>query len=302
MRILGGLSAVIFLILLLSASLSQVELGDFRSIIPSFDFSNPNENLSGGALTVSPILQMLLTVSLLILPLGLLYALRTRKGRLQLLALLFFIFVVMPILQNRLDQRPQAVAETVVSEGELEEEEEIVGLPAIPNFLENPPPAFSFLFALLLFSLVSYFLFTLWRRLKPTPDLVFNEIVHEVEEAIREIELGGDFREIILNCYAKMSRVLQKERGIARNDGMTAREFEAVLVERGVEKSAVSTLTRLFEQARYDKHFADEKAQDEALKALRQIEAQIGQRPKAKGQSTISNLQSQGEARNLPIT
>jgi hypothetical protein len=65
------------------------------------------------------------------------------------------------------------------------------------------------------------------------------------------LHAGEDFRTTILRCYREMSRVVQQERGMARDAAMTAREFERLLIGKGLPPEAISTLTRLFEQVRY---------------------------------------------------
>jgi hypothetical protein len=57
---------------------------------------------------------------------------------------------------------------------------------------------------------------------------------------------GGNFKDVITKCYARMLEALEAERGIERGDAMTAREFEVQLTESGVPSESVRALTSLF--------------------------------------------------------
>ncbi len=73
----------------------------------------------------------------------------------------------------------------------------------------------------------------------------------EAEQAAEAIKAGQDFSNVIIRCYEQMSAGLKKEQGLTLDKAMTAREFEALLAERGVPDPPVRQLTRLFEIARY---------------------------------------------------
>ena len=87
-----------------------------------------------------------------------------------------------------------------------------------------------------------------WRR-KSFPD--GDALRLEAERAIQALRSGGDFKNVILRCYAQMSEVLKKEQGLELQETMTAREFERLLNARGIPETPVHKLTMLFEVARY---------------------------------------------------
>jgi hypothetical protein len=73
----------------------------------------------------------------------------------------------------------------------------------------------------------------------------------EAERAIDALKLGSDIKSVIVRCYLQMSQALQKEKGIALEETMTARVFEALLEARGIPPEPIRQLTSLFEEARY---------------------------------------------------
>ena len=79
----------------------------------------------------------------------------------------------------------------------------------------------------------------------------YKDLAREAEMAIESLRSGGDLDTSILHCYQEMSRIVKKEKGVARETAMTPREFEERLEEIGLPRESVRTLTRLFEQVRY---------------------------------------------------
>jgi hypothetical protein len=95
-------------------------------------------------------------------------------------------------------------------------------------------------------------------------------------------EAGGE----IVRCYREMSRAVWRERGIARREDMTPREFEALLAERGLPEAPLAVLTGLFELVRYGGRTAappDTRAAVDSLRAIvdacRAASKPVGGRP-----------------------
>jgi len=84
-----------------------------------------------------------------------------------------------------------------------------------------------------------------------TSTSVPKEISQEAQAAAEALEAGGDFQDVILRCYARMSQVLSEQRGVFRESAMTPHEFERVLIKLGFPSEPVRTLTHLFEEVRY---------------------------------------------------
>lgn len=98
-------------------------------------------------------------------------------------------------------------------------------------------------------------------------------LAEQVQEAVDELEAGGDLSNVVIRCYARMSKVLFDERSLARHISMTPREFEQVLLRVGLPAGPVYTLTRLFEEARYGGISPDSSGVEQALDSLRAIVA-----------------------------
>jgi hypothetical protein len=89
-----------------------------------------------------------------------------------------------------------------------------------------------------------------WRASHP-PLATLDQFADQAQAAIDALLAGADPSDTVLRCYLEMSRVLRKERGLSRNEAMTAREFEASLGQAGLPNEPVRQLTRLFETVRY---------------------------------------------------
>jgi hypothetical protein len=93
-------------------------------------------------------------------------------------------------------------------------------------------------------------------------------LVEEAQSTLEEIQSGVDLRNAILRCYYEMSSIVQRERGIQRKSWMTPREFENRLVNSGLPKGPVKTLTHLFEFVRYGAVEPNEDQENQAIECL----------------------------------
>jgi hypothetical protein len=93
----------------------------------------------------------------------------------------------------------------------------------------------------------------------------------EARRAIDTLHAGRDLKDTVLRCYREMSQVLQEQRGIQRQKGMTPREFEKYLAEIGLRDEHIRRLTRLFESVRYGDNVSSERDKREAMDCLRAI-------------------------------
>ncbi len=73
----------------------------------------------------------------------------------------------------------------------------------------------------------------------------------EAERARQALKTGLDFKNVIISCYRQMSLALAQDQGIEREEFMTIREFEELLVSAGIPHQPVHQLTQLFEAVRY---------------------------------------------------
>ncbi len=103
---------------------------------------------------------------------------------------------------------------------------------------------------------------------KPKPE---NPLAIETEAALRALESGQDFRNVIVRCYLNMIQVLKDERGIERQASVTPREFEGWLSSQGVPDVPINQLTRLFEKARYSDQLPGSRDEQVAMECLSAI-------------------------------
>ncbi len=89
-----------------------------------------------------------------------------------------------------------------------------------------------------------------------------------VQDAIEELEVGGDVRAVILACFRRFCALLGA-RGITAQGALTPRELEDLAVGRlHVSREASSTLISLFEEARYSEHPLGEADRHRAIESL----------------------------------
>lgn len=97
------------------------------------------------------------------------------------------------------------------------------------------------------------------------------EISQEAQAAVEALEAGGDFQDVIIRCYARMSQVLSKQRGVFRENAMTPHEFELVLIRLGFPAEPIRTLTHLFEEVRYGSIQQEENGMQTAISSLNAV-------------------------------
>jgi len=108
-------------------------------------------------------------------------------------------------------------------------------------------------------------------RRQPPPAMIALQL--EAERALQDILTGSDVRSVIIQCYLQMSRALQEEQEITREESMTAREFEKLLDRKSFPPEPVHQLTRLFELARYASGELGAGDESQAVSCLEQIVA-----------------------------
>ena len=101
--------------------------------------------------------------------------------------------------------------------------------------------------------------------------LLEDELLQEAENAVHALQVGMDFRNVIMRCYMQMARSLQEELGIERNFSMTVREFEDWLEYLGFPTVPVHQLITLFEKVRYGEHDSSDDDEKNAIESLNEI-------------------------------
>lgn len=158
------------------------------------------------------------------------------------------------------------------------------GLPGIGTDLGGPstgvsaaPVGFGVI-ALAVLALVLLLLYT--RRLGQRSDSELlaeakRRAIDRLEETIYRLEMGEEIRSAILRCYADMTRLF-RHRGLTYGRELTARELEALAVERlDVSDESSVRLRELFEEARYSAHPLHEGYKRTALECLRVVKREL---------------------------
>lgn len=114
---------------------------------------------------------------------------------------------------------------------------------------------------------------TLWKLSQAKQELNLQDsLSQQAQQAIADLQAGAEFKDVILRCYAQMSRILQTEMHLERQSDMTPREFELRLDTLGFPAGPIQQLTRLFEAARYGQLKANQDEQRLALESLEAIQ------------------------------
>jgi hypothetical protein len=103
------------------------------------------------------------------------------------------------------------------------------------------------------------------------PKEIEDELLRDAEEAVKALQDGMDFENVIVRCYLQMTRSIQKERGLERNYSMTVQEFERWLVGFGFPTVPLQQLTSLFEKVRYGKQQINSLDEQIAVQSLNEI-------------------------------
>jgi hypothetical protein len=113
----------------------------------------------------------------------------------------------------------------------------------------------------------------LWFLLRPAGRAGSDRLTLQAEWALQALKRGLDLKNVIVRCYWEMGQVLREEQGIEMEAAMTVREFESLLVARGVPHPPVHQLTELFESVRYGRRTVsadDERRAVDCLTAIAQ--------------------------------
>lgn len=241
--------------LLLAASLSDIELQPGESF--PLGLFTPETGYAGAlppgsARLLVQILRIFMLIALVLGIVNLIISPEARKRALRtFIVMLVLLWVLSYFIQNNQDLFSEGLQ---IMEGLSPVEAPLPG-EAPPEFIpgesNNLITALSFGLALILTLIIIGTAWVLWRRAHPPQEGALVELVREAQDALDDIQAGGDLKNAVIRCYVEMSRMLSEQRGIERGVTMTTREFENRLVREGLPDTAVQQLTRLFEDVRY---------------------------------------------------
>lgn len=156
--------------------------------------------------------------------------------------------------------------------------------PPLPVF--EPPQVsagFSFIVTLALVLLGALFFWRLSRwwtsqREVRSASLPLDRIAEVARASLRELSLGNaSAHEAIIQCYERMSHVVDERRGLARDSAMTPSEFASRLEKAGLPRGPVNRLTKLFESVRYGGRISSQADVSEAISCLTSIVEYCGE-------------------------
>ena len=119
--------------------------------------------------------------------------------------------------------------------------------------------------------------YTLWTELKTSDALPLKKIAQIARSSIDDLSSGRESTDVIMNCYYRMSDVVEDKKNLARNASMTPGEFAARLEKAGLPSDAVHRLTRLFEGVRYGARRSEPGDVREAVTSLTAILQHCGE-------------------------
>jgi hypothetical protein len=148
-----------------------------------------------------------------------------------------------------------------------------VAPPAVPEFINNPPAWLVTAITLAVIALALGVVWWLWQRRgrSLTREDPLARLALHAQQAVDTLQAGSDGSDAVLRCYYNMSQALREQRGVTRQAGMTAREFEEHLAKLGLGDDHIHRLTRLFESVRYGAHVTTERDKREAIDCLNAI-------------------------------
>lgn len=111
----------------------------------------------------------------------------------------------------------------------------------------------------------------LQKRRLPNGSQPLQDLAKIARSSLTDISADRAWEDAIIRCYARMSAVLETQRGIHRRKDLTASEFALRLEAAGLPGEAVRRLTRLFEDARYGARQATRAEKVEAIACLRTV-------------------------------
>ena len=281
------LAIVIIAMTLLSTGLSAVEPGPGHPLPPGAwvdtqPTGSPDASRPGFPTLLVPwwgILTGCIFLSLIALWI-LTFILRpqARKGMLTRMLSYLVLLLLIYGLFNALQKPPGTNEENVSNSFPAEPAEAPVPddeLPP-PAFIANPPQWFIITVTATLLTLLLSAGWFIWGRRPQSREQPAALLADEARQAIEALQTGRDLKDAVMDCYAKMNRVLSEQRGIHRQKTMTPREFETHLAEIGLSDAHIRRLTRLFEGVRYGAAAPGRREEREAIACLNAIVTAYG--------------------------
>jgi len=105
-----------------------------------------------------------------------------------------------------------------------------------------------------------------------------DEVIAALDNALSRLQYGNDYRETILDCYRKISQVIESKIDFD-GSSKTPREFKLVASDRlQLRSSDLSQVTDLFEVARYSQHEITKGEAEAAIECFSNLKADLMQK------------------------
>jgi hypothetical protein len=270
------LTLTILSILALAGSLSELQLQRGQPFTlatqpPSGMLEDSFTPASGDFFMI--LLRGAMAMALVLLPLLLVAALFSPEGRRRLLKNLVAVALLLLLIKNADSLSAlENVSPTLPGESAGEMLDPYIA--PVQVFDSTAPawltPVITFSLAAIMALAAAALLYT-----RSKPDLpsanALEQLASQAEKALEALRSGLEVSDTIIACYMGMSQVLKEDAGIWRGESMTPREFEQLLSVKGLPKTPVRRLTRLFEDVRYGDLPTGERDEQLALLSLSEI-------------------------------
>jgi hypothetical protein len=253
----------------------------------SFSFGQPPQGANGtmgNGNWVLVILRGLLILCAIIVPIYVFINLLTPEGRRRLLkglfqfsVLLLLLYFLSRLAESASKQNQRQVAQPTIELGG--------GLSTPGSEAENQAPdqtkASPWLdvgiclgLALVLAVLITILAWGIYRASREAAGDATARLADEAQDALDALLAGGNIRDTVIRCYIQMTQVLAKERNVRREEAMTPREFQEILLTKlKLPETPVRRLTNLFEAVRYGDYRPGKREEMEAIDSLTAIAA-----------------------------
>ena len=263
-------------IILLSAGISELKLLTVKPLGLGSKIQGLRENkVPGQGDSLGTIFRALLAFFSIFTPLAILYLLISPKHRKHALRNVILLFVLFTFSCVLLYARPDLIKDVIpyLMLPPMPKAEWLPGELATP-FNPIPPQWLTLvvslgLVAFIVAVIISIARFVMSRRSSSGSPM--QHLAKEASDAVEILQAGTDLKNIVIRSYYKMACIAGKLKGVRRNSGMTAQEFEQSLKDAGLPKEPLRQLTQLFEDVRYGTKVPSEKEERQAVRCLTAI-------------------------------
>jgi hypothetical protein len=274
--LVGSLIAILALFLL-AAGMVNLQLKPAEHFILAGVTSGPPPTGVLNEISALSLLQQMILFGGILLLAILLIALLSPDARKRLLKALVRTVLLMLVVYWAIERfrRPEPVPLNAAGQSAAGNQPPITGTPAAFT-----PPAIPVWLAYITSLAVILALigmgWWIWRRTHQ-PRSPVGELAGIARSTLEDISTGGDWEDAVIQCYARMSEAVRKQRGLRRERAMTPSEFATRLVQSGLPLDPVRRLTRLFEQVRYGTRRSSREQTEEAVTCLTAIMHSVGE-------------------------